>query len=131
MSLPNSSGKRCKIQIIGIKLLQPINNKNLYLRFQMNNCEFIKTKILDFGNENKCILNQTFELLLNVNKFKLIDFEIYDEKNPNKFLYKGVILDEKNLQKTTHGKSYLCGLKNNNGENCAIVYFDFEFNNSE
>ena len=38
MSLPNSSGKRCKIQIIGIKLLQPINNKNLYLRFQMNNC---------------------------------------------------------------------------------------------
>jgi hypothetical protein len=131
MSLPNSSGKRSKIQIIGIKLLQPINNKNLYLRFQMNNCEFIKTKILDFGNENKCILNQTFELLLNVNKFKLIDFEIYDEKNPNKFLYKGVILDEKNLQKTTHGKSYLCGLKNNNGENCAIVYFDFEFNNSE
>ena len=111
MSLPNSSGKRCKIQIIGIKLLQPINNKNLYLRFQMNNCEFIKTKILDFGNENKCILNQTFELLLNVNKFKLIDFEIYEEKVPNKFLYKGVILDEEKFTKNNSWKKLFMWIK--------------------
>ena len=133
MSLPNVSGKKSKIQIIGIKLLQPINNKNLYLNFKVNNSESIKTKKLEFGNENKCILNQTFELDSSVNKIKLIDFEIYEENNPHKFLYKGVILDQEKLQKTTHGNSYLCGLKNQNGDNCAIIYFDFDFNinNSE
>ena len=131
MSLQNLSTKKSKIQIIGFKFLQPVNNKKLYLKFKVNNSEPINTKILEFGNENKCLLNQTFELDPSVNKFKLIDFEIYEEKVPNKFLYKGVILDEEKLQKTTHGNSYLCGLKNQNGENCAIIYFDFEFNNSE
>ena len=123
---------KSRIQIIGIKMLiTPEKNNNYYLYFQVNNSNPIKTQILEFDKDNKCILSQYYDLEDNVNKFKSIIFEIYDEKIPDNILFKASVSEEKNLQKTTHGKSYLIGLKNNKGENCAIVYFDFEFNNKE
>ena len=44
MSLQNLSTKKSKIQIIGFKFLQPVNNKKLYLKFKVN-IKFIKRLI--------------------------------------------------------------------------------------
>ena len=60
-----------RIQIIGIKMLiTPEKNNNYYLYFQVNNSNPIKTQILEFDKDNKCILSQYYDLEDNMNKFK-------------------------------------------------------------
>ena len=115
---------RNRIKIIGIRILFPFQKNKFYLQIIVNDTNPIKTKTLEFNKDNKCILSQFYDLDQSVKKFKSVTFELYDEKFPNNYLYHG---KTETLQKNPNEDRYNCYLKNSNGEDFAIVYYNFEF----
>ncbi len=115
---------RNRIKIIGIRILFPYQKYKFYLSIKVNDTPPIKTKTLEFNKDNKCILSQFYDLDISVKKFKSVVFELYDEKFESNFLYQG---KSETLQKNLEDDNYNCYLKNSNGEDFAIVYFNFEF----
>ena len=115
---------RNRIKIIGIRILLPYQKYKFYLSIRVNDTPPIKTNTLEFNKDNKCILSQFYDLDPSVKKFKSIVFELYDEKFQSNFLYQGKC---ETLQKNIDDDKYNCYLKNSNGEDFAIVYFNFEF----
>ena len=115
---------RNRIKIIGIRILFPFQKNKFYLQIIVNDTNPIKTKTLEFDKDNKCILNQFYDLDQSVKKFKSVTFELYDEKFPNNYLYHG---KTETLQKNPNEDRYNCYLKNSNGEDFAIIYYNFEF----
>ena len=115
---------RNRIKIIGIRILFPYQKYKFYLSIKVNDTPPIKTKTLEFNKDNKCILSQFYDLDISVKKFKSVVFELYDEKFESNFLYQG---KSETLQKNPNEDNYNCYLKNSNGEDFAIVYYNFEF----
>ena len=125
--IEDNKDKTNKLKIFKILILTPNFNKTYYIETIINNGKPFKSKEFSFNdNNNNCFINQVFEIEKNVISFDSIKFDLY-EKNKifSKPLYKGEVLNN-NFLKDNDSNNFYCELKNNEGNNIALLYYSFE-----
>ena len=125
--IEDNKDKTNKLKIFKILILTPNFNKTYYIETIINNGKPFKSKEFSFNdNNNNCFINQVFEIEKNMINFDSIIFNLY-EKNKifSKPLYKGEVLNN-NFLKDNDDNNFYCELKNNEGNNIALLYYSFE-----
>ena len=110
------------------------NNKSYkssyYLSLIINNIQPQNSKIIQFPKNCECIINQEMSLDNGEPKKKYIKIELYQKNNNNiifsNLILKGEITNENYIYDDSSG-DYICYLKNNEGEEKAIVYFTLNY----
>jgi hypothetical protein len=116
-----------KLLISSIRLLLPNFDKTYYLNVIVNEDKSFNTKKMDFKKGNQVEMNVVFELE-NIDSIDSIRFQIF-EKNSifSNSIFKGEVNRTNKLKDESTG-SLICFLSNNNGENSAVVYYNYEIN---
>ena len=101
-----------------------------YLSLILNNLQPQNSKYIEFSKNCECKINQAMSLDNGEPKKKYIKIELY-QKDKNKKLYsnlilKGEIINENYIYDNASG-DFICYLKNNEGEDKAIVYFTLDY----
>lgn len=118
---------KSKLLISTIKILVPNFEKTFYLNIIINEDKTFKTKSMDFKKTNTVDINQVFELE-GINSIDVIKFQIYEKSSIfSNALFKGEVR-KNNLIKDEFSNQLVCFLSNNNQENCAVVYYNYEVN---
>ena len=125
--------KSTKILFKKILLLENDNksyNSSYYLSLIINNLQPQNSNIIQFPKNCECTINQMMSLDNGEPKKKYIKIELY-QKDKNKKLFSNLILkgeiENENYIYDNTSDDYICYLKNNEGEEKAIVYFALNY----
>jgi hypothetical protein len=116
-----------KLLISSIRLLIPNFDKTYYLNVIINEDKSFNTKKMDFKKGNQVEMNVVFELE-NINSIDSIRCQIFEKTSIfSNSIFKGEVNRTNKLKDESTG-SLICFLSNNNGENSAVVYYNYEIN---
>ena len=123
--------QRSKIIFNKIILLEE-NNHNYkskyYLSLILNNLQPQNSKIIEFSNNCTCQINEMMSLDNGEPKKRYIKIELYQKEDKlfSNLLLKGEIINENYIYDNA-SDNFICYLKNNEGEEKAIVYFNLNY----
>ena len=117
-----------------IILLEENNEKYksiYYLSLILNNMQPQNSKLIEFTKNCECILNQMMSLENGEPKKKYIKIELYQKEKKlfSNLILKGEIVNENYMYDNISG-DFICYLKNNEGEEKAVVYFTLNYDTS-
>lgn len=118
-----------KIIISSLHLLCPSAEKEFNLNIVINGGKPLKGKTLEFeGNNNSCVIGQSFLIDIPIKSLDTICFQIFDSKSKEgkiPFL-KGEVQGSSQVR-DSHSQNLICYLKTSNNEDFAVIYYNFEF----